>query len=120
MTDTYQGFKGLTADQVRALIQETGPYMADPLQLAQSESPTVGELLAIADKWSGTALRSTLDGYVIRKPRDNHRVAVDAITIRAPFLGLAWVQEVVALALGADQGAITETSEGVEAYIWWN
>jgi hypothetical protein len=98
------------------MIEETGPYVADPLEVSQNESPTVGTLLALADKWPG----STMDGYIIRKPRADYRVSVDAIDLRTPWLALGWVQDVVGISASADTCEVTEDARGVVAHLWWD
>jgi len=68
----YERFNNKTQGEVNQLIFEYG--QASDLDSTQNDSPTVREMLSLANKYPTI----TYSGYIIKKPRPDWRVSLDS------------------------------------------
>lgn len=71
----YQRFDKKTRQEVIELIEKHG--QKEDYESAQNDSPTVQELLDLADKYKTI----TYGGYIIFPPRDDYRVSIDGFSV---------------------------------------
>ena len=108
--DDFMRFEGWTREQVVAKVAEIGNgYSADPYADNQNESPTLGELLALADDYKVTFI-----GYVISQPRGDYRVTVDGVLFEnlSPDEAARLMQEY--------ENADKKDYQNGSLYLWWD
>ena len=113
--DSFSRFNQITKEELLALVKEVGNANHDnPFEDAQNSSPTMQEFIDLHCDYED---KMTFSGYVVRLPRSDYRVTVEAIN----FSGLT-KDEIISLmenyAGSADDFGVD--SEQGNLWFWWD
>jgi hypothetical protein len=116
--DTYESFVGANKEEILEWVKETGcaDWLGDPLELRNNDSPSIREMLELADVYGD---RITYTGGIARKPRSDYSVRVDGYTITGLTAdeALDFVTESYADEISYDKNYADGT---YTIHLWWD